>query len=476
LGRSLRVPGALIAAVIAAYLVGTASAFAYTSGSTGYDIGYLQCGTTYPTGSFGIVGVDSGWPFISSLHPGNPCLASAFAHANGTSSTVTAGLYVNTGYDPTYTDSNHTTADCVGKSANVSGTSAQKAAWAAGCSEAEKDLGYVTSVGIGNPAGWWLDVETANSWCGQPYTNCTDLSLNGFTIQGLIDVIHLNSSSPIGLYSTSAQWTAIVGSGSVSGVSTDWYATGLRSSKGVTNYCSSKSFNGLPVSLVQWTPSSTSDRDYACGAPATPDFTLSATPASQSVIQGSPASYTVNLTPTNGFSGSVAFSTTGLPTDATATYNPNASGSSSALSVTTATTTPAGSYPLTITGTSASLSHTTSVTVQVTAARKPDFSLGTSPSSRSLLPGGSTTYAVTVTPSNGFNNPVTLSGGGLPAGATMSFSPSPVASGSSTMTLATSTSTRPGSYVITITGTGGGLTHTTTVTLVVNSPNDCNNC
>ena len=73
-----------------------------------------------------------------------------FAHANGGSSTVTAGLYVNTGFDPTYTDSNHTTAGCASKSAHVYGTLAEQAAWAAGCSEAEKDFAYATSVGISN--------------------------------------------------------------------------------------------------------------------------------------------------------------------------------------------------------------------------------------------------------------------------------------------------------------------------------------
>ena len=265
MGKLPRIPVALVAAIVAVYLVTTASAFAYSSGSTGYDIGYLQCGTSYPNGSFGIIGVDSGWPFISSAHPGNPCFADEYAHANGSASTTTAGIYLNTGFDPIYTDSNHTTADCASKSAAVAGTTSQQAAWAAGCSEAEKDLGYLTSIGIAsNPAAWWLDVETSNSWCGQPYTNCTDLSLNRYTLQGLADILNLNSSSPVGLYSTSYQWNAIVGNGFISGASSDWYATGQRSSKRLASYCVSRSFNGLPVSLVQWTPSSTTDRDYAC--------------------------------------------------------------------------------------------------------------------------------------------------------------------------------------------------------------------
>src|ERR1700686_1720524 len=250
--------GAVLTVAGAAVFLNTLGAFAYTSGSTGLDIGYLQCGTSYPTGSFGIVGTDSGWPFISSLHPGNPCLANEYARSN------TPGLYVNTGFDPSYTDSNHTTSSCSTNSATVTGTSSQKAAWAAGCSEAEKDLSYVTSVGIGNPAGWWLDVETSNSWCGQSGTNCTDLSFNRYTIQGLIDTLQLNSSSPIGIYSNTQQWTSIVGVLSVRGVSSDWYATGLRSGKRAPGYCgSSHSFSGAPVSLVQYVTSS-ADHDYAC--------------------------------------------------------------------------------------------------------------------------------------------------------------------------------------------------------------------
>jgi len=246
--------------VLAAILLvlGAVNAAAFTSGSTGFDIGYLQCGTVYPSGAFGIVGVDSGWPFISSLHPGNPCLASEYAYA------PSAGLYVNTGFDPSYTDSNHTTADCATSSANVAGTPNQQAAWAAGCSEAEKDLAYVGSVGITNPSGWWLDVETANSWCGQNGTNCTDLSLNQYTIQGLVDTLAANSTATIGIYSNSFQWSSIVGTLPVSGAAADWYASGLRNGKHARAYCGTgDSFSGAPVSIVQYVTSST-DRDYAC--------------------------------------------------------------------------------------------------------------------------------------------------------------------------------------------------------------------
>lgn len=245
-------------AAAAVLLVNSLNAAAFTPGTTGYDIGYLQCGTTYPTGAFGIVGVDSGWPFISALHPGNPCLADEYAQS------PSAQLYVNTGFDPVYTDSNHTTTECATKSSNVVGTASQQSSWAAGCSEAQKDLAYVAQAGIVNPAGWWLDVETGNSWCGQSGTNCTDLSLNQYAIQGVIDTLFTGSSASIGIYSTSYQWSSIVGTGSVARVTADWYASGLRSSKRAANNCSSTySFTGAPVVLVQYVPGSV-DRDYAC--------------------------------------------------------------------------------------------------------------------------------------------------------------------------------------------------------------------
>ena len=102
--------------------------------------------------------------------------------------------------------------------------------------------------------------------------------------------------------------------------------------------------------------------------------------------------------------------------------------------------------------------------VQLTqGAQSPDFSLSATPLSRSVAPGGSTTYAVTVAPSGGFNGTVSFSASGLPAGAAASFS----GSGPTTMTVTTASSTPLGSYTLTITGTSGSLIRTTTVTLTV---------
>jgi hypothetical protein len=102
----------------------------------------------------------------------------------------------------------------------------------------------------------------------------------------------------------------------------------------------------------------------------TGDFTISASPSSQSVTAGSGTSYTATIAAVNGFTGSVALSVTGLPAGATASFSPTSvTGSGTAtLSVSTSASTPGGSYALSITGTSGSLSHSAGVTLTVTVA------------------------------------------------------------------------------------------------------------
>jgi len=206
----------------------------------------------------------------------------------------------------------------------------------------------------------------------------------------------------------------------------------------------------------------------SCG---NPDYTLTASPASQSVTQGNSTTYTVTVTPTGGFTGTVALSLSGLPAGATGTFNPQSLPSgNSTLTVTTSSTTPTGSYPLTITGTSTGgPTHTASVTLVVNPQIVGDFSITASPASQTVTAGNGTSYTATVTGSGGFNGVVTFSASGLPSGASASFNPTSVTgSGSSTMSVTTSAGTPAGTYTLTITGTSGSLVHSTTVTLVVN--------
>ncbi|GAC1339518.1 MAG: hypothetical protein NVSMB23_08630 [Myxococcales bacterium] len=105
--------------------------------------------------------------------------------------------------------------------------------------------------------------------------------------------------------------------------------------------------------------------------PPGPDYSVSASPASQTVIQGAATSYTVTVARTGGFTGAVSLSVTGLPSGAAGTFSATTTPDASTLNVTTSTTTPTGSYPLTISGTSGATTRSTSVTLAVTTSAPP---------------------------------------------------------------------------------------------------------
>ena len=279
------------------------------------------------------------------------------------------------------------------------------------------------------------------------------------------------------------------------------------------------------------------------------DFSLSATPDLANRLPGASHDlYRDGDTAAVGFTGTVAFSVTGLPSGATASFSPESVATSGSTTLTVATTpaTPPGSYPLTIRGTSGPRTRTVNVTLVVNASNQAptaiitspaderhgqsrrfrvvlrqrnrsgwhhqrvcldvprrhagvglrrrarqrrllhtgqsvrhrsrvtdngglssaspatrtitvaDFSLSRTPTSRTVVQGGATTYTATVTPLSGFTGTVAFSVTGLPSGATASFSPESVAtSGSTTLTVATTTATPPGTYALGIRGTSG---------------------
>ncbi len=104
------------------------------------------------------------------------------------------------------------------------------------------------------------------------------------------------------------------------------------------------------------------------------------------------------------------------------------------------------------------------------SAGTPDFTISASPSMQTVNPGGSATYTATVGAVNGFTGTVTLSATGLPTGATATFSPGTVTTaGSSTLTITTTGSTPGGGFSLTVTGVSGALSHSSLVTLTVNT-------
>ena len=96
----------------------------------------------------------------------------------------------------------------------------------------------------------------------------------------------------------------------------------------------------------------------------------------------------------------------------------------------------------------------------------PDFTLSASPTTQEVcLPQG-TRYTITVGQIMGYNQPVTLSVSGQPAGTRTRFRTNPVIPpGTTPLLVRTRSTTPPGNYVLTITGTSPDATHSTTVNL-----------
>jgi Fibronectin type III domain len=109
---------------------------------------------------------------------------------------------------------------------------------------------------------------------------------------------------------------------------------------------------------------------YSNQASATPqavtaDFSLSASPGNVTLKGSGEADYTVSVTGSGSFNGTVNFGVTGLPNGATYTIGSVTGSGSTMLAVTVPSSSGRSDSTLTITGTSGSLTHTTSVGLKV---------------------------------------------------------------------------------------------------------------
>jgi subtilase family serine protease len=215
-------------------------------------------------------------------------------------------------------------------------------------------------------------------------------------------------------------------------------------------------------------PNTTGIINLLAAGSASPSFTLSASPSSLTVTQGSSGTSTISVTDVGGFTGSVTLAASGLPSGVTAAFGTNPTTGTSVLTLTASSTATTGAATVTITGTSGSLTATTSIALTVSATATQSFTLSSSPSSLSVTQGSSGTSTISVTDKNGFTGSVTLAASGLPSGVTAAFGTNPT-TGTSVLTLTASSTATTGTSTVTITGTSGSLTATTTIALTVNA-------
>ncbi|MEV4491583.1 M4 family metallopeptidase [Micromonospora coxensis] len=99
-----------------------------------------------------------------------------------------------------------------------------------------------------------------------------------------------------------------------------------------------------------WTAVAVTGNDAPCSTGN--DFSVSLSPTSGAVNPGNSVSTTVGTAVTSGNAQTVALSASGLPTGATASFNPSSvtAGGSSTLTIATTASTPPGTYTVTVTG------------------------------------------------------------------------------------------------------------------------------
>jgi hypothetical protein len=109
--------------------------------------------------------------------------------------------------------------------------------------------------------------------------------------------------------------------------------------------------------------------DVAFGTAPPNDFSLAASPASVTAVQGTSTTSTISTTVTSGSPQTVLLSASGLPSGTTASFAPASvtAGGASTLTLAVGAGTLPGTYTVTVTGAGAGVSHATTISLTVTA-------------------------------------------------------------------------------------------------------------
>ena len=174
--------------------------------------------------------------------------------------------------------------------------------------------------------------------------------------------------SPSGGFTGSVSLSA---SGLPSGVTASFGTNPTTGSSVATFTASSTATTGTSSVTITGTSGSlthTTSISLTVNAVATPDYSLSASPSSLTVKQGTSGSSTITVTPSGGFTGSVSLSNSALPSGVTASFGTNPTTSTSVLTFTASSTATVGTSTITVTGTSGTLSHTTTISLTISSS------------------------------------------------------------------------------------------------------------
>jgi uncharacterized repeat protein (TIGR01451 family) len=229
-------------------------------------------------------------------------------------------------------------------------------------------------------------------------------------------------------------------------------------------------------------------KTFVVSAPAstTPDFAVSVSPSSRSVVPSGVALYTVTVTPLAGFTGNVNLSVANLPTGASAVFNPtpvsitDANSKTATLTVTTSANTPVGNHLFDINAQSGSTAHSTQATLSVVNPASADLSVTKTASPNPGQVGVPLSYRITAT-NNGPAVATNVSlGDTLPSGVTFVSATTTQGNcnGTATVNCSLGSLAASGSAVVTIVVTPtspGQIANTATVTGSENDSDSTNN-
>jgi hypothetical protein len=230
----------------------------------------------------------------------------------------------------------------------------------------------------------------------------TGVAPNGIELHPILDIVFNPGSSPdFALSASPTSLTVTQGSSGTSTISTS-VSNGFNSSvalsisglpSGVTASFTPTSIAapGSGSSTLTFTASSTATTGtfnttvtatggglthtttipLTVNAATSPNFTISASPASLSVAAGGSGTSTISTTVSGGFNSAVSLSASGLPSGVTAAFSPTsiaAPGSgSSTLTFTAGSTAAAGTSTITINASGGGVSHSTTVSLTITS-------------------------------------------------------------------------------------------------------------
>ncbi len=200
-------------------------------------------------------------------------------------------------------------------------------------------------------------------------------------------------------------------------------------------------------------------------ASSTPDFALTASPASLSIVNGQSGTSTLTVARTGGFAGNVTLALEGAPAGVTGVFAPNpATAGSSTLTITTTTTAVAGMYNLVVRGTATGQSDRTTV-IALTVAPVPSITLAVGSPTLTAAVGTTATSTVTIVRIGSVTGDIALTAENLPTGVTASFAPATLTAGvsTSTLTLTVGSTAVAAATNITVRATGAGVTAQTGV-------------